>query len=159
MATYRHKSIKRFRVGRFEFKNAFLVTLGEEDDEEFKSLVEKLPARDQNQIVQVNEESLRNSETPMTRVIKGMAQTSGTVPATSKEGGPRLTDEEVKKRMAEAASRADGGSNISTKSEGINDSGAEGTEKSEEKQEGNQQSSDEKKSTGGIPSKFDFQKK
>lgn len=60
---FRHKAYRRFRVGRFEFKNN-LLRLNAADRDEFLELVKdpKFPRMDALNIVEVNEEAARVAE-------------------------------------------------------------------------------------------------
>ena len=76
MATYRHKTIRRFRVGEFEFKNGLLVIKDEKKNESFRRLWTDMPRRDQLGIVEIDEEALARLEKPMARrVIRGVGDT------------------------------------------------------------------------------------
>ena len=61
--TFRHKTYRRFRVGRFEFKD-HILKVNAADREEFLESVQdpKFPKREAINIVEVNEEASRNAE-------------------------------------------------------------------------------------------------
>lgn len=58
MATYKHKSIRRFSLGGFEFKNFILVTVDGEQDARFREMLSEQPQHLRNQIVAINEDAL-----------------------------------------------------------------------------------------------------
>jgi hypothetical protein len=69
---YKHKTIRRFRVGKFEFKNHKLTIESEEDQALFEKMVSDLPVRDSREIVIVNQEAIAASETKIgDTVVRG----------------------------------------------------------------------------------------
>lgn len=85
MATFQHKTIRRFRIANFEFKNFLLVIKDEDEANRFRDLVSTLPRRDAIGIVELDEAALAALEKPVgPRVVKG-AQNTGNVKAPSKE--------------------------------------------------------------------------
>lgn len=67
MALFRHKQVRRFCIGEFEFKNFQLRIEDEEKIVLFKSYIEdpRFPQRDRINIVEVNEEAVAAAETPI----------------------------------------------------------------------------------------------
>lgn len=99
MATYKHKTIRRFRVGEFEFKN-HILNIPEDKPEKiakFEELFQKLPARDKNGITQIDEAALAALERPVgQRVVKGVADHTGANKTPSTDGIQRPVAEENK---------------------------------------------------------------
>lgn len=60
---YKHKKIRRFSSGGFEFENFEIAITGEEENERFLKMVNELPPRDGLQIVQINKAAAAASET------------------------------------------------------------------------------------------------
>jgi hypothetical protein len=60
-----HKRIRRFRVGKFEFKKNYLRIDNDEDRDAFLAILNdpKFPKRDALQIVEINEEARAATET------------------------------------------------------------------------------------------------
>lgn len=87
MATFRHKTIRRFRIGGFEFKNFLLVIKDEKEADKFRKLMQDAPRRDSNSIVELDEQALANLERPVggPRVLRGSSDT-GKVKQASSEG-------------------------------------------------------------------------
>lgn len=63
---FKHRTIRRFCVSGFEFKNFELRLQTEEEREQFISIVEGLPKIESIHIVEVNEEARAAMETPIT---------------------------------------------------------------------------------------------
>lgn len=112
MATFRHKTIRRFKVGKFEFKNNLLSIPddNESDIELFHKFVSELPRREQVNIVEVNEAALKALEKPMTLGVRGAASTSDiTAPKTnapSTGASPSLTPAGVDKALGTSTAPA-----------------------------------------------------
>lgn len=101
---FRHKQVRRFKVGKFEFNN-FTLRLGtEKDREEFLEIVQSLPARDSNQIVEVNEAAAAAAETS---VVQAQRVVHGAM------GSEHILTEKDKARLQEAQ-------NAQHKGEGVN---------------------------------------
>lgn len=66
---FMHKTIRRYRVGRFEFKNNYLRLNSAEDRQEFLDILNQsgFPKRDAIQIVEVNEEARAQTESSVVR--------------------------------------------------------------------------------------------
>lgn len=82
---YRHKTIRAFKVGRFQFKN-FILRIPAGEAEEFEALVNQpnFPARDRNNIVAQNVQAIADSETPISaRVVGAQQSTDVTSPKTN----------------------------------------------------------------------------
>jgi len=97
MATFKHKTIRRFRVGEFEFKNYILAIPENQPEkiEQFKKLFRGMPPRDRNGIVEINEEALAALERPVgQRVVKGVADHTGVNKTPSTDGIQRPVAEE-----------------------------------------------------------------
>lgn len=84
MATFRHKTIRSFRVGKYQFKNNLLSIPDEIEAEKFRKLVGGDPDRgirgirrvDQNNIVEIDEDAMRKLEKRVGQtVIKGVDNT------------------------------------------------------------------------------------
>jgi hypothetical protein len=103
MPLFRHKTVRRFSVAGFEFKD-HKMRLDEEKAKKFRELVATLPAREQVQIVEVNEEAAAASEKPVAgpTVVRGPAQAKDI-----------LTDAD-RKRLAENQTPSNNGVNIPT---------------------------------------------
>lgn len=103
MATYRHKTVQRYRIvgandEDFEFKNGVLVIKDEERNERFLEIMSKQPAREQRDIVVINEEAAADLERDLTRgprVVRG-AQGSGEILGGVK--GTGVTEEQLKEQ-------------------------------------------------------------
>ncbi len=96
---FRHKQVRRFKVGKFEFNNFTLRLDSEKEREEFLEIVQTLPARDSNQIVEVNEAAAAAAETSVlqaSRVIHGAM------------GSEHILTEKDKARLQEAQHKGDG---------------------------------------------------
>lgn len=78
MATYKHKAYRRYRIGKFEFKEGILVTKSNREDNEFRSLISGLPRREARHIVEINEAALAALERPVSgpSVIRGPSATN-----------------------------------------------------------------------------------
>lgn len=86
--TYRHRTIRRFKIGKFEFKEHLLVIKNQADDELFKEHLRGDP-RSARDIVELNPEALASMEKAIDvapKVIRG-AQGSDQIPAGVKESG------------------------------------------------------------------------
>lgn len=84
--TYRHRTIRRFKIGKFEFKEHLLVIKNQADDELFKEHLRGDP-RSARDITELNPEALANLEKSVdinAKVIRG-PQDSGQIPAGVKE--------------------------------------------------------------------------
>jgi len=83
MATFRHRTVARFHLGRFKFEGGYLRLGGKNeaaDKEEFLDLLSRQETREQNAIVEINETAERNLEQPVNmgdRVIRGAQDTGG----------------------------------------------------------------------------------
>lgn len=94
MATYtfRHRKIKNYRVGRFEFKNHLLSLRSDVDREEFVQLLSQFPRRVTQEITELNEDAMRRLESDpfasarKKRVILGV-QGSSTIASPAKGTG------------------------------------------------------------------------
>lgn len=75
MPTFKHRSIRRAKFGRFEF-DEFLLSVEEKDLEEFLTLMADQPLMYQREIVQVNEAALAALERPLSQTIRGASQSS-----------------------------------------------------------------------------------
>ena len=75
---YRHKTIRRFRVENFEFKNHELRITSERDRDRFEDILSKLPISETNDIVEINEAAAAAAERPVgqQRVIRGAGNAS-----------------------------------------------------------------------------------
>ena len=75
--TYRHKTIRNYRVHKFFFENHLMTIFGEEERDEFIALWKKLPIEEKNQIVEYHPEKVAQLESavdaPRTRVVTGVA--------------------------------------------------------------------------------------
>lgn len=78
MPTFKHKLSRRFKIGRFEFKNHILSLQNDDDIEEFMRLVThpKFPNRERTQIIEINEEAVRTLEKPLSLTVRGAQQTT-----------------------------------------------------------------------------------
>ena len=65
---YKHKSIRRFRVGDFEFNNFELRIPDHETNAKFRAILDELPLRETVDIVLVNEEAAAAAES---RIVRG----------------------------------------------------------------------------------------
>lgn len=84
--TYRHKTIRRFRVGKFEFKNHKLVIESEEDQKAFEEMIAGLPPIDSQPIVIVNAEAAAAAEKPLVSpVVRGAMSADDILTAKDKE--------------------------------------------------------------------------
>jgi len=84
--TYRHRTIRRFKIGKFEFKEHLLVINNEADDELFHEHLKGDP-RSARDIVELNPEAMAAMEKSVDlapKVIRG-AQDSGQIPSGVKE--------------------------------------------------------------------------
>lgn len=63
---FRHKTIRRFKVGKFEFKNNQLRITDPDDAAEFEKILNGLPPIESRDIVIVNEEAAAAAERPAT---------------------------------------------------------------------------------------------
>jgi hypothetical protein len=72
---FRHKTIRRFCIEQFEFKNFELRLQSEKERDEFVAMVQDLPNRDAIQIVEVNEAAAAVAETSIAKkdssVVRG----------------------------------------------------------------------------------------
>lgn len=70
---FRHKTIRRFRIGRFEFKNNELRLQSQRDLDDFLALIDdpNLPKVETLDIVQVNEEAAAAVESTVIRGAMG----------------------------------------------------------------------------------------
>lgn len=103
MATYRHKMVSRYRIGRFEFKNGILNIDPKKDpkgDSEFRALIEQLKQRDQIQIVEINEQALASLERPMSRGIRGVTSTGNIESPTTEGSLAKREDERARDKEA-----------------------------------------------------------
>lgn len=66
-AAYRHRNVRRFSVGRFDFVNHLLFVYSEAENEEFLDLWETLESRDHHAIVKYDFEAAANVETAVVR--------------------------------------------------------------------------------------------
>lgn len=66
-AAYRHRNVRRFSVGRFDFVNHLLYVYSEAENEEFLDLWETLESRDHHAIVKYDFEAAANVETAVVR--------------------------------------------------------------------------------------------
>ena len=64
-AAYKHRAVRHFKVGDFEFKNHILYLMSEEANERFLDVFEQLPERDRNEIVVYDFEAAKRVETPV----------------------------------------------------------------------------------------------
>lgn len=86
---FRHKTIRRFSTAGFEFKNFELHIRGEEERDRFIKIVNDLPARDANQIVEVNLEARAASErSVLSPVVRGPLAASDIL---TQKDGQRIT--------------------------------------------------------------------
>lgn len=76
MATFKHKSVRQFKFGQWHFKDHLLVIQDPADHERFLEEIQTLPARDRNQIVEINERAVRELERPVSRSVRGAQQTT-----------------------------------------------------------------------------------
>ena len=82
MATFRHKTIRRFTIPKsrktreFKFLNHLLHIDNERDAEIFRGIVEKLPRSQSVNIVEVNEAAVAALEKPVRRAIRGVQQST-----------------------------------------------------------------------------------
>lgn len=95
---YRHKKISRYLIGRFEFKDHILTLDSDRDDQEFRSLMARQPARESRDIVQTDERALESLQDQLRkrgpRVVRS-AQDSGSVPSAVQGSGRALTVEDL----------------------------------------------------------------
>lgn len=91
-STFRHRKIKNYRVGRFEFKNHLLSLRSDVDREEFVQLLSQFPRRVTQEITELNEDAMRRLESDpfasarKKRVILGV-QGSSTIASPAKGTG------------------------------------------------------------------------
>ena len=78
IAAYKHRRIKRFTVGKFEFFDHVLRVFNEEDNDEFLRLHRGLVPQDRANIVILNLAALQAVETPISRTMTG-AQSTGRI--------------------------------------------------------------------------------
>lgn len=90
MATYRHKEIKRYRLGDFQFENHELEIDDEDKHAEFLELLARQPVMESMGIFEVDKVAEAKSSVSMAerlkqrgRVIKGIAQGSNEIPASA----------------------------------------------------------------------------
>lgn len=80
--TYRHKTIRNFSIGQFEFQNHVLVVTGMRANEMFKKLLASTPPAERNNIVVWHPEVLSQLEKPIdyrpSGVVRG-AQSVSTI--------------------------------------------------------------------------------
>ena len=67
VAAYKHKAVRHFKVGPFEFQNHILYLTSEDAHEEFLDAWGGLQPRDQNEIVQYDWEAAARVEQPVNR--------------------------------------------------------------------------------------------
>lgn len=65
VAVYRHKTTRRFQVGKFEFVNHLLFIFSDEDEAEFLSLYDSLMPVDKFSIVEYNWSAAQGLERPV----------------------------------------------------------------------------------------------
>lgn len=68
---YRHKTIRRWRSGEFEFKNHELRLTKKEENDRFIELLNDLPQAETIDIVRVNEQAVAASESSVVRGAHG----------------------------------------------------------------------------------------
>lgn len=80
IAAYKHRSVMRFRVGKFTFQNHILLIYNEADNQEFLDLAADLTPQDKTQIVHYNWEAAANVEKPVdyAAVSRGAVNTRAT---------------------------------------------------------------------------------
>ncbi len=72
----RHRRIRNFKIGKFQFKNHLLKIRSEEEEKEFSELIAKAPRLTQNSIVEINEEAMSSLEKPFQPAVRGAQPTS-----------------------------------------------------------------------------------
>lgn len=99
---YRHKTIRRYRIGEWEFENNHLRIRDAAENERFLELLRKMPRSETLDIVVVDEVANSIAERP---VIRGVADsTSATLTANDR----KRFEEELAKKNASAAGAAAG---------------------------------------------------
>lgn len=74
IAAFKHRQVRHFKVGDFEFKNHVLYITTQAGLEGFLKAYDGLPARDKNEIVQYNWRAAASIETPV-NVARGSMST------------------------------------------------------------------------------------
>lgn len=91
--TFQHKTIARYRIGRFEFKNHMLSIRSQKDYDEFIGLLREQPPYERLGIVELNPIALQNLErdplAQQNRVMRGATDSAGTDPKFKSESGDR----------------------------------------------------------------------
>lgn len=59
---YKHKTIRRFATAQFEFKNFQIDIVGDEANDEFREVIDRLPEREKVNIVSINVEAQAAAE-------------------------------------------------------------------------------------------------
>lgn len=75
-SAYKHRTVKHYKVGPFEFQNHILVLFNKDSDNAFRRLFAGLPPMDQSQIVKYDIEASLRVEQPV-MVERGALSTSG----------------------------------------------------------------------------------
>ena len=83
MATFRHKTVRRFMIPKsrrvpreFKFLNHLLHIDNERDAEIFRGIVERLPRSQSVNIVEINEAAVAALEKPVRKSIRGVQQST-----------------------------------------------------------------------------------
>lgn len=86
---FRHRTIRRFRIGRFEFKDNYLRIQSQDELEEFYRILEdpKLPRSEVVDIVKVNEEAVAAAESS---IVRGPMASADIL--TQKDGAAKSTE-------------------------------------------------------------------
>lgn len=86
--TFRHKTIRSYRLGKWQFKNNFLTIATDAEREQFLDNLSKFPNRITKDIVELNAEAMRNLESnPLKgRAIRGV-QGTAQIPSPAKGSG------------------------------------------------------------------------
>ena len=77
--TYQHKTIARYRLGRFEFKEHLLAIRSAKDNDEFLELLSKQPYQERMGIVELNQaalQALENDPLRGRRVMTGLTDSA-----------------------------------------------------------------------------------
>lgn len=106
MRKFKHKTIRRFRVGEFEFEDFILNVESDEKAEEFIKIVKTLPRRDALQIVEVNESAAADAE-------KSVVDSQDTIVRGAQTAADILTEDDKKRLQQQqgSGSAAAGASN------------------------------------------------
>lgn len=94
--TYRHRTIRNWSIGDFEFNNHILVCHGADERDRFVALLARAPEVDRNQIVEWNPEVLKDLEKPVdytrSSTIRGAQSTGSITDPKTNPGGPGRVD-------------------------------------------------------------------